>query len=137
MKIAVSTTKPCLDAQIDPRFGRCQYFIIIDPDTMDFETVDNAGAVASGGAGVATAQVIAGKGVAAVLTGNCGPNAHQVLSSNGIQVITGVAGEVSKAIQEYKSGNLQASTQPNVADHFGMGRSRGMGMGPGRVMGRS
>jgi len=129
MKIAVSATKPGLDAQVDSRFGRCQYFIIVDPDTMEFEAVDNAGALASGGAGVSTAQMIAGKGVAAVLTGNCGPNAHQVLSSAGIQVITGVVGEVSEAIQEYKSGNLQASAQPNVADHFGMGQSRGRGMG--------
>ena len=137
MKIAVSATISGLDAQVDPRFGRCQHFIIIDPDTMEFEDVDNAGALAAGGAGIATAQMIASKGVTAVLTGNCGPNAHQVLSSAGIQVITGVAGEVSKAIQEYKSGNLQASTQPNVADHFGMGRSRGRGMGPGRRVGRS
>ena len=59
MKIAVSTTKPGLDAQVDPRFGRCQYFIIVDPNTMEFEDVDNAGALASGGAGVATAQMIA------------------------------------------------------------------------------
>jgi len=70
-----------------------------------------------------------------VLTGNCGPNAFQVLSAAGIQVITGVSGKVKDAIQSYKSGGLQSSSQPNVADHFGMGGGSGMGGGMGRGMG--
>ena len=39
-------------------------------------------------------------------------------------------GELSKAelaIQSYKLGKLQASSQPNVDGHFGMGRSNNMG----------
>ena len=84
MKIAVSATAPNLDAEVEPRFGRCPYFIIVDPDTMQFEAVENSSAMASGGAGIASGQVIAGKGVRAVLTGNCGPNAYQVLSAAGI-----------------------------------------------------
>jgi len=135
MKIAVSATGPTLDAEVDPRFGRCQYFIIADPDTMEFESLDNTNAMAAGGAGISTAQMIAGKGAEAVLTGNCGPNAFQVLSAAGIQVITGVSGKVKDAIQSYKSGGLQSSSQPNVADHFGMGGGSGMGGGMGRGMG--
>ena len=129
MRIAISTTAPNLDAEVDPRFGRCQYFIIVDPDTMQFEAVENSSAMASGGAGISTGQMIASKGVQAVLTGNCGPNAYQVLSGAGIQVITGVSGRVSDAIQAYKSGQFQTSSQPNVATHFGMGMGRGRGMG--------
>jgi len=138
MKVAVSATGPTLDAEVDPRFGRCQYFIIADPETMEFEAIDNSNAMAAGGAGIATGQTIASKGVNVVLTGNCGPNAHQVLSAAGIQVITGVSGKVSEAIQGYKSGQFQASSQPNVADHFGMGTGGGMsrGMGTGGGMGR-
>jgi len=138
MKVAVSATGPTLDAEVDPRFGRCQYFIIADPETMEFEAIDNSNAMAAGGAGIATGQTIASKGVNVVLTGNCGPNAHQVLSAAGIQVITGVSGKVSEAIQGYKSGQFQASSQPNVADHFGMGTGGGMGrgMGMGGGMGR-
>jgi len=135
MKIAISATGPTLDADVDPRFGRCQYFIIADPDTMQFEAMDNSSATAAGGAGISAGQAIAGKGVQAVLTGNCGPNAHQVLSSSGIQVITGVSGKVREAIQDYKSGKFRTSSQPNVADHFGMGRGMGMGSGMGRGMG--
>ena len=132
MKIAISATGTTLDADVDPRFGRCQYFIIADPDTMQFEAMDNSSAGAAGGAGIAAGQAIAGKGVQAVLTGNCGPNAHQVLSSSGIQIITGVSGKVSEAIQGYKSGKFQTSAQPNVPDHFGMGGGMGMGRGRGK-----
>jgi predicted Fe-Mo cluster-binding NifX family protein len=87
--------------------------------------------MAGGGAGISTAQTIASKGLEAVLTGNCGPNAYQVLSAAGIKVVTGVSGKVRAAIQDYKSGKLKASSQPNVAGHFGMGG----GMGRGRGMG--
>lgn len=137
MKIGLSATEPSLDAEVDPRFGRCRYFIIVDPETMQFEAVENSSAMASGGAGISAAQIIAGKGVQAVLTGNCGPNAYQVLSAAGIQVITGVSGKVKDAVQGYKSGQLQTAPQPNVAAHFGlgMGMGRGMGMGMGRGMG--
>ena len=130
MKIAITTSVANLDAEIDPRFGRCQYFIIADTDTMEFEVLENSGAMAGGGAGIATAQTIAGKGIEAVLTGNCGPNAYQVLSAAGIKVVTGVSGKVRQAIEDYKAGKLKASSQPNVPGHFGMGR--GMGRGAGR-----
>lgn len=139
MKIGISATGPDLDTEVDPRFGRCRYFVVVDPETMQFESIDNSGAAAAGGAGIATAQMIAGTGVEAVLTGNCGPNAHQALSSAGIKVMTGVAGKVRDAIESYNSGQFVASTQPNVADHYGtagsgggMGRGMGRGSGSGR-----
>ena len=140
MRIAISATGPTLDAEIDPRFGRCQHFIFVDPETMQFEAVENASGTAAGGAGISAAQMVAGKGVQAVLTGNCGPNAYNVLSAAGIQVITGVSGTVKDAVQQYKSGTFQSSSQPNVSAHFGMGGAMGggmgMGMGGGMGMGR-
>ena len=135
MKIAITATGPTLDAEVDPRFGRCQYFIIADPETMEFEALENSSAMAGGGAGISTGQMIASKGVTAVLTGNCGPNAYQVLAAAGLQVITGVSGKVRDAVQSYKSGQFQTSSQPNVADHFGMGGGMGRGMGRGMGMG--
>ncbi len=140
MNIAISATSPALDAEVDPRFGRCQCFVIVDPETMQFEVLENSSAVAAGGAGISAAQMVAGQGVKAVLTGNCGPNAYQVLSASGIQVITGVSGIVKDAVQKYKEGKFQHSSQANVPDHFGMnsggGAGGGMGMGMGHGMGR-
>ena len=134
MKIAVSAMNPNLEAQIDPRFGRCRYFIIVDAETMQFEAIENSSAMASGGAGISAAQTIVGKGTQAVLTGNCGPNAFEVLAAAGIEVVTGVAGTVQDAVRDYKAGNYQTSSQPNVAANFGAGQGRRKGRGRG--MGR-
>jgi predicted Fe-Mo cluster-binding NifX family protein len=133
MRIVISATGTILDVPVDPRFGRCQYFISVDPDTLEYEVMENPGVTAGGGAGVATAQAIAAKGTEAVLTGSCGPNAYQVLAAAGIKVITGVTGKVKDVIQNYKAGKYQTSTQPNVPSHFGMGRGPG---GGGRGMRR-
>ena len=102
---------------------------------MQFEVLDNSSAMAAGGAGISAAQMIAGQGVKAVLTGNCGPNAYGVLSAAGIQVITGVSGTVKDAAQQYKEGKFQGSSQANVPDHFGMGGAMGGGMGTGMGQG--
>jgi predicted Fe-Mo cluster-binding NifX family protein len=37
MKIAISATSPSLDSEIDPRFGRSEYFVVVDPETMRME----------------------------------------------------------------------------------------------------
>jgi len=138
MKIAVSAGGTSLDADIDPRFGRCRNFIVVDPATGEYESVDNSSAIASGGAGIAAAQMIAGKGVSAVLTGNCGPNAYDTLSAAGIQVITGVSGKIKDAVEQYRQGNFKTTTSANVPDHYGVNASSGMpgGMGAGGGVGR-
>ena len=136
MKIAISATGPTLDAEVDPRFGRCQYFIIVDPETMQFEAIENSGVRAASGAGITAGQIITSKGVQVVLTGNSGPNAYQVLSAAGVQVINGVSGRVRDAIEEYKLGTFATAQQPNVAAHFGYGTGMGGGMGMSRGMGR-
>lgn len=135
MKIGVSAMAPSLDAEVDPRFGRCQYFVIVDPQTMEFEGLQNSSAMAAGGAGISTAQMIANKGVQVILTGNCGPNAYQTLSAAGLQVITGAAGRIRDVVQAYKDGKFQPNAQANVGSHYGMGSGSGMGMGRGMGMG--
>jgi predicted Fe-Mo cluster-binding NifX family protein len=140
MKVAVSAMGTDLNAQIDPRFGRCAHFIIVDTDTMAFETVPNPYITAGGGAGIQSAQLVANKGAQAVLTGNCGPNAFQTLSAAGVQVITGVSGSVGEAVDRYKSGQFQPTAQANVPEYFGRGGGQqpgmGRGMGRGGGMGR-
>lgn len=135
MKIAISATEPSLDAAVDPRFGRCQYFIIVDPETMlEFEAVENTNIAAGGGAGTGAAQIIAEKGAEVVLTGSCGPKAYQALAAAGIQVITGVAGRVWDAIEGYKSGRYQPTSGPTAPPHSGMGGGMGRGGGMRQAM---
>ncbi|MBN2412921.1 NifB/NifX family molybdenum-iron cluster-binding protein [candidate division KSB1 bacterium] len=136
MKIAISTTGPTLDDQVEMRFGRCAYFVILDPQTMAFEAVENPNIAAGGGAGIQSAQMMADKDVTVILTGNCGPNAFRTFGAAGIEVITGVSGTVREAVEQYKTGELKPTEAPNVQSHFGMGGGKGMGKGSGRGMGR-
>ncbi len=121
MRIAITAKDKSLDAEVDPRFGRCQYFIIFDSETGAFEALDNASVSLGGGAGVQSAQAIAEKGAEAVLTGNVGPNAFQVLSAAGISVYAGVSGKVSDAIAQFRSGKLKPFSFPSVGAHYGVG----------------
>ena len=132
MRIVVTSTGPDLDAVVDPRFGRCQFFVFVETDDMAVEAMENPNIALGGGAGIQSAQLIADKGAAVVLTGNCGPNAYQTLAAAGLQVIVGVSGSVREAVERYKTGALSATTQANVQSHFGMGM--GAGMVPGASM---
>ncbi|MGC8939536.1 MAG: NifB/NifX family molybdenum-iron cluster-binding protein [Candidatus Bathyarchaeia archaeon] len=127
MKICVSSTANSLDAPVDPRFGRCPYFVIVDPETMQFETVPNVASGAMGGAGIQAAQTIASKGAKVLITGNVGPNAFQALSTAGIKIVTGVYGTVREVVEKYKRGELKETGAPTVGGHFGMGVGRGRG----------
>lgn len=132
MKLAVSSTGPDLDSQVDLRFGRCQYFIIVDPESMEFEAIENPNIQAPSGAGIATAQMVAQRGIEAVITGNVGPNAYQTLSAAGVKIIVGASGRVREAVEQYKKGQLKPTAGPSVGAHFGVGMYPGMGgFGPG------
>jgi predicted Fe-Mo cluster-binding NifX family protein len=124
MKIAITSQGTDLKAEVDFRFGRCQYFIIYDTETGNLESLENPGISAGGGAGIQTAQTISDKGVEAVLTGNVGPNAFQTLSAAGIKIYAGVSGKVSEAIDAFKSGSLKLYEAPSVESHFGMGKQQ-------------
>jgi predicted Fe-Mo cluster-binding NifX family protein len=132
MKIAVTSQGQNLDSPVDPRFGRCPVFLIVDPDTLEYEALPNPNIDLGGGAGIQSAQIMADREVTAVLTGNCGPNAFRTFSAAGIEVITGVSGTVREAVEAYKSGRLSKASAPNVPDHFGMGGGGRGGMGGGR-----
>ncbi len=154
MKIAVSSNGTDLGSQINPRFGRCAYFLIVESEDMSFEAIENENNALGGGAGIQTAQDIASKGVKTVITGSCGPNAVRTLSAAGVELFVGQSGTIKEAVEKHKNGELRPTEKANVPDHYGMGNvnqvdessgqsfsrgqgtGRGMGMGRGRGMGR-
>ena len=121
MKIAITSQGKDLNAEVDPRFGRCQTFIIYDTETETFEALENPNIHAGGGAGIQTAQAMAEKGVQTVLTGNVGPNAFRTLSAAGIGIYAGVSGKVTEAVDQFQRGVLKPYSAPSVESHFGMG----------------
>ncbi|MFA5725478.1 MAG: NifB/NifX family molybdenum-iron cluster-binding protein [Candidatus Omnitrophota bacterium] len=120
MKICVTSEGGSLDSKVDPRFGRCQYFIIIETDSLGFEVVKNPNIESMGGAGIQSAQLVASKKVKAVVTGNVGPNAFQTLQAVGIEVFTGASGTVKGTIEQYKKGEFKAVSGPSVGSKAGM-----------------
>ncbi len=124
MKIAITSMGAKLEDKVDPRFGRCHYFILFDTDTNKSEAIENTGAQGMGGVGIQSGQIMADKGVETVLTGSCGPNAFQTLQAAGIKVITGVNGTVQEAIDKYKLGDYKTISQANATAHSGMKRGK-------------
>lgn len=120
MKIAVSSTGDNLDSEVDMRFGRCKYFILVDSESMKFKALSNESIMASGGAGIKSAETIANQDVKVVITGNIGPNAHSTLAAAGIKVFTGATGTIKDAVKKYKNKELVESSSANVESHSGM-----------------
>ena len=124
MKICITSQGPGLDSEVDPRFGRCKYFIIVDSETSKFEAIANPNIDSMSGAGIQSAQIVSEKQVKAVLTGNVGPNAFQTLKAAGIEVITGVARTVKEGLDKYKKGSFKPTGAPSVNSKFGMRRPK-------------
>lgn len=119
MKIAISSTGPDLNSEVDSRFGRCQYFIIYDTETKEHNALSNEAIAVSGGAGIQSAQFIKEQGVKIVLTGNVGPNAMSTLSAANVGVAVGASGTVQNVIDQYLTGSLKITEKANVSSHFG------------------
>lgn len=120
MKICITAQGNNLNSGVDPRFGRCRYFIFVDPNTQKFEAVENPNIESMGGAGIQSGQLVASKDVKVVITGNVGPNAFQTLQSAGMDIITGISGSVKEAIEKYNKGELKPTKGPSVSSKFGM-----------------
>lgn len=122
MKIAVTSVGNDMNSQVDPRFGRAAYFVIVETETMAFEAIENSNVAAAGGAGINSAKAVIDTGATAVLMGNCGPNAERTLKAGNVALYTGAQGTVAEAVAQFKAGALTAATGPNVDSHSGMGK---------------
>ena len=133
MRVCITSSGPSLDSEMDPRFGRCQYFLFVDPQSLEMEALENPNIGASGGAGIQSAQVVANKGGEAIITGQVGPNAFTTLQAAGMKILVGVSGKVREVLEKYNKGQLTSYAQgPTARAHAGMGMGGGMGRGMGR-----
>ncbi|MCK4367290.1 MAG: NifB/NifX family molybdenum-iron cluster-binding protein [Thermoplasmata archaeon] len=125
MKVAISSTGTEWDSPLDPRFGRCEYFFVVNTDTKETETMRNPGMSAPGGSGISASQFLTDKSVETVITGNVGPNAHRALTAAGIKIVVGASGSVREALKNFEKGLLGQPAGPTVPGHFGQGGGRG------------
>lgn len=119
MIIAVSASGPTLDAQVDPRFGRAAFFVVVDTASGEFQAYPNTQNYgAAQGAGIQAAETVSRLGASVVITGNCGPKAFKTLGAAGITVVTDAEGTVESAIHAYKRGDLTPANEANVEGHW-------------------
>ena len=119
MKIAVTAKGDTLESEVDPRFGRARYIIIVDTESMDYEAVDNTSNInAFKGAGIQAATMVSDRGAEVLLTGYCGPKAFQTLAAAEIKVVSDVSGSVAQAAEMMKSGNVTYTDSPNADAHW-------------------
>lgn len=107
MKICITSQGATLDSKIDAKFGRCAYFLIVNTETDCVEAIENTFASASGGAGIQAGQLMVSKGVKVLATGSVGPNALQVLTPAGVEIITNISGTANEVLSNYKKGVLK------------------------------
>lgn len=124
MKIAVSSDGDDKEAQVDSRFGRCPYFLVIDTENDGSDFVENEHKDGAHGVGPQVVQMLSDMGVEAVITGNVGPNAHRTLEAGGIDVYNGT-GNVMDAYEKFKEDSLDKMEQSSVGSHAGRGGGGG------------
>ncbi len=123
MKVAVSADGDSEKANVDERFGRCPYFVIVDTEDMEFETIENEHADESHGVAPQVVQTLSEMDIEAVITGNIGPNGYQTLESAAIEAYK-ASGKISKAVEKLKDGELEQIEDETVKGHHGKGGRR-------------
>jgi predicted Fe-Mo cluster-binding NifX family protein len=115
MKIAVTSQGTDLDSEVDPRFGRAPYFVVVDSETFAFEVLDNKENLnALKGAGIQAAGMVSDNGAEVLLTGFCGPNAFKALVAAKMGVANNARGTVREAVQAYIDGKLPLADKADV-----------------------
>jgi predicted Fe-Mo cluster-binding NifX family protein len=120
MKICITSAGESITSIMDPRFGRAAFFIIYDTDTKEYESLKNEAAITGGGAGITSGQLIVDKDVKALITGNVGPNAMNVLKAADITIYKGLSVSVKENIDNLNKGILDIISS-TVPSHFGIG----------------
>lgn len=119
MKIAISASEKSMTSSVDPRFGRANYFLIYDLENNNYQFIDNVQNLnAASGAGIQSAQNVINQNIEALITGNCGPKAFNVLNMSGVKVYLVNDLSLEEALKEFKAGNLKVSDNANVEGHW-------------------
>ncbi len=147
MKIAISANSDDLNGQVNPVFGRCPGFLIVETEGSEIKShsfVSNTAMNAVHGAGTAAAQAVINQGVQAVISGNLGPNAFSIIQQAGIKFYPGFGLSIKEAIEKVASGQLKEQGSASTGANYGLeagnfqpraGFGRGMGRGFGRGRG--
>ena len=106
MKIAVTSTGPTLDYYVGTRAGNCPYLLIIDPDTMRYEAMQNPAIALRGPAARRLfTQLLLQNRVSTILTGHRCSCMLELLDGADVTILSGISGSVRNAIETFKCSN--------------------------------
>lgn len=120
MKLVFTAEGESLDAKLDPRFGRCSTFLVVETEDRSFAAESNPAVGASGGAGPQAAQFLGDLGAEVVVSGGFGPNAFRALSAAGIRMYKADAVAIHTLLDAFEAGELAEVTQATGPSHRGM-----------------
>ena len=121
MKIIISATSNTIEQPFSPRFGRADYFILIDTETRAWEALANPAASARGGAGPQAVQFIAETGAEAVISGRYGPSAFAAIEAAGLKAYIAKSGTVSEVLDQFIAGELESTESATGPELHGKG----------------
>jgi len=122
MKVAISSIGKNLESEVDARFGRCNYFLIVnieDKKIKSVKVINNTAVSQIGGAGISAAEIVANEEVNAVITANLGPRAFSVFNQFGIKIYQG-QGKIKDVVQKFIEGKLIQITDSTGPQHMGL-----------------
>jgi predicted Fe-Mo cluster-binding NifX family protein len=123
MKIVMTTVTPDIESEVDPRFGRGAYLLVVDPDTLEWQAHSNPGVTAAGGAGVQAAQFVTGQKADAVISGDFGPHAFQAFDAAKLSMyVFGNCHTAREVVAQFKAGQLQRVGTPTREDGHATGQ---------------
>ncbi|MEA1936804.1 MAG: NifB/NifX family molybdenum-iron cluster-binding protein [Patescibacteria group bacterium] len=121
MKIAISSTGKNLESEIDTRFGRCPYFLIVEIENKEIKSVkaiENTAAGQRGEARITSAEIVAKEKVVAIITANLGPRAFSIFEQFEIKIYQG-EGKIGDAVEKFIKRELM-----EMKDSEGTGREK-------------
>jgi len=122
MKIAISSTGKTLESEIDARFGRCAYFLIVeieDKKVKNVKAIENTAKAQRGGAGITAGEIVAKQKVDSIITVNLGPRAFSVFDQFGIKIYQG-QGKIKDIVQKFINGKLKKMPDATGPQHMGL-----------------
>ena len=113
MKIVISATGRDIESNIDETFHRCLFFLIVDTETNSLKPLENEAREHPDEIGATVGQIVADKGIDAVITTNIGPRAFDALGQYGIKIYH-AKGNINNAIQQLEQGKLSEITKATI-----------------------
>jgi predicted Fe-Mo cluster-binding NifX family protein len=110
MKILIATEGKTLDSRVSKRFGKAEWYLIVDSDTKEVALFPNL--TIEHHHDIIPRAV--DRGVSAVITGDIGPQSFELLSYHKLQIALAHAMSARDAIERLKQGRLRILDAPTV-----------------------